>query len=152
METETLIEDWFKRNYKCMVNHFQRKTGKLEDAEDVVMEGVKRALMWKDSYNPKYDIDNWMYTIILNSFRDFRKQKLSSLSYEVDFYDEDEVYSVTQLEELIEYLPENYKEIGTLYIKGYRAKEIYRILDMKYRTVKEYCYRVRKILKENANK
>ena len=40
METETLIEDWFKRNYKCMVNHFQRKTGKLEDAEDVVMEGV----------------------------------------------------------------------------------------------------------------
>lgn len=152
METETLIEDWFKRNYKCMVNHFQRKTGKLEDAEDVVMEGVKRALMWKDSYNPKYDIDNWMYTIILNSFRDFRKQKLSSLSYEVDFYDEDEVYSVTQLEELIEYLPENYKEIGTLYIKGYRAKEIYRILDMKYRTVKEYCYRVRKLLKENANK
>ena len=152
METETLIEDWFKRNYKCMVNHFQRKTGKLEDAEDVVMEGVKRALMWKDSYNPKYDIDNWMYTIILNSFRDFRKQKLSSLSYEVDFYDEDEVYSVTQLEELIEYLPENYKEIGTLYIKGYRAKEIYRILDMKYRTVKEYCYRVRKLLKENVNK
>lgn len=152
METETLIEDWFKRNYKCMVNHFQKKTGKLEDAEDVVMEGVKRALMWKDSYNPKYDIDNWMYTIILNSFRDFRKQKLSSLSYEVDFYDEDEVYSVTQLEELIEYLPENYKEIGTLYIKGYRAKEIYRILDMKYRTVKEYCYRVRKLLKENANK
>ena len=152
METETLIEDWFKRNYKCMVNHFQRKTGKLEDAEDIVMEGVKRALMWKDSYNPKYDIDNWMYTIILNSFRDFRKQKLSSLSYEVDFYDEDEVYSVTQLEELIEYLPENYKEIGTLYIKGYRAKEIYRILDMKYRTVKEYCYRVRKLLKENANK
>ena len=152
METETLIEDWFKRNYKCIVNHFQRKTGKLEDAEDVVMEGVKRALMWKDSYNPKYDIDNWMYTIILNSFRDFRKQKLSSLSYEVDFYDEDEVYSVTQLEELIEYLPENYKEIGTLYIKGYRAKEIYRILDMKYRTVKEYCYRVRKLLKENANK
>ena len=152
METETLIEDWFKRNYKCMVNHFQKKTGKLEDAEDIVMEGVKRALMWKDSYNPKYDIDNWMYTIILNSFRDFRKQKLSSLSYEVDFYDEDEVYSVTQLEELIEYLPENYKEIGTLYIKGYRAKEIYRILDMKYRTVKEYCYRVRKLLKENANK
>lgn len=152
METETLIEDWFKRNYKCMVNHFQKKTGKLEDAEDVVMEGVKRALMWKDSYNPKYDIDNWMYTIILNSFRDFRKQKLSSLSYEVDFYDEDEVYSVTQLEELIEYLPENYKEIGILYIKGYRAKEIYRILDMKYRTVKEYCYRVRKLLKENANK
>ena len=152
METETLIEDWFKRNYKCMVNHFQRKTGKLEDAEDVVMEGVKRALMWKDSYNPKYDIDNWMYTIILNSFRDFRKQKLSSLSYEVDFYDEDEVNNVTQLEELIEYLPENYKEIGILYIKGYRAKEIYRILDMKYRTVKEYCYRVRKLLKENANK
>lgn len=150
--TETLIEDWFKRNYKCMVNHFQRKTGKLEDAEDVVMEGVKRALMWKGSYNPKYDIDNWMYTIILNSFRDFRRNSLSSLEFEVDFYNDDEVYNVTQLEELIEYLPENYKEIGVLYIKGYRAKEIYRILNLKYRTVKEYCYRIRKLLKETVNK
>ena len=150
--TETLIEDWFKRNYKCMVNHFQRKTGKLEDAEDVVMEGVKRALMWKGSYNPKYDIDNWMYTIILNSFRDFRRNSLSSLEFEVDFYNDDEVYNVTQLEELIEYLPEYYKEIGVLYIKGYRAKEIYRILNLKYRTVKEYCYRIRKLLKETVNK
>ena len=150
--TETLIEDLFKRNYKCMVNHFQRKTGKLEDAEDVVMEGVKRALMWKGSYNPKYDIDNWMYTIILNSFRDFRRNSLSSLEFEVDFYNDDEVYNVTQLEELIEYLPENYKEIGVLYIKGYRAKEIYRILNLKYRTVKEYCYRIRKLLKETVNK
>lgn len=135
-----------------MVNHFQRKTGKLEDAEDVVMEGVKRALMWKDSYNPKYDIDNWMYTIILNSFRDFRRNSLSSLEFEIDFYDDDEVYNVTQLEELIEYLPENYKDIGILYIKGYRAKEIYRILNLKYRTVKEYCYRIRKLLKETVNK
>ena len=148
METETLIEDWFKRNYKCMVNHFQRKTGKLEDAEDVVMEGVKRALMWKDSYHPKYDIDNWMYTIILNSFRDFRRNSLSSLEFDINIIENDEVYRVTQLGNLLDYIPDYLKEVGELYLKGYRAKEIYRMTNMTYGSVRVYCHKIRQILKE----
>ena len=148
METETLIEDWFKRNYKCMVNHFQRKTGKLEDAEDVVMEGVKSALMWKDSYNPKYDIDNWMYTIILNSFRDFRRNSLSSLEFDINITENDEVYRVTQLGNLLDYIPDYLKEVGELYLKGYRAKEIYRMTNMTYGSVRVYCHKIRQILKK----
>ena len=148
METETLIEDWFKRNYKCMVNHFQRKTGKLEDAEDVGMEGVKRALMWQDSYNPKYDIDNWMYTIILNSFRDFRRNSLSSLEFDINIIENDEVYRVTQLGNLLDYIPDYLKEVGELYLKGYRAKEIYRMTNMTYGSVRVYCHKIRQILKE----
>lgn len=148
METEILIEDWFKRNYKCMVNHFQRKTGKLEDAEDIVMEGVKRALMWKDSYNPKYDIDNWMYTIILNSFRDFRRNSLSSLEFDINIIENDEVYRVTQLGNLLDYIPDYLKEVGELYLKGYRAKEIYRMTNMTYGSVRVYCHKIRQILKE----
>lgn len=148
METETLIEDWFKRNYKCMVNHFQRKAGKLEDAEDIVMEGVKRALMWKDSYNPKYDIDNWMYTIILNSFRDFRRNSLSSLEFDINITENDEVYRVTQLGNLLDYIPDYLKEVGELYLKGYRAKEIYRMTNMTYGSVRVYCHKIRQILKE----
>ena len=29
METETLIEDWFKRNYKCFKSYFNRFLSKL---------------------------------------------------------------------------------------------------------------------------
>ena len=104
--------------------------------------------MWKDSYNPKYDIDNWMYTIILNSFRDFRRNSLSSLEFDINIIENDEVYRVTQLGNLIDYIPDYLKEVGELYLKGYRAKEIYRMTNMTYGSVRVYCHKIRQILKK----
>lgn len=69
---EDQIGEYFKEGYGGLVKRIARRCPNPQDAEDIVMEGFARALKYKDSYRPeKQEIGVWIFTIVLNAYRDF---------------------------------------------------------------------------------
>ena len=148
MDTKALIEKWYKENFDRMVKHFYRKTGNREDAEDIVQTGIERAIRWSASYNDRYEISTWLTQIILNSFKDWKRDRLSEKAVSMPDICECEEDYTSAIKDYVEHLPGKRRDVMELFLKGFKAVEIYRILNMPYITVRVWISQIRKQLRE----
>jgi len=69
-EAYKVIEDYYRKNFKRLVNISRGRAGSYHNAEDVVQEAFTRALKYHKSYNPAMTaFDAWFSRILDNSLR-----------------------------------------------------------------------------------
>lgn len=126
-------------------------------AEDAIQEACKRALMWHTSFDNTKTFDKWFNSILNNSLRDLlaeEKRGGTKIEYK-DWQDtriapEKKVSDIlTQVEEDIAQLPDDKREVATLYfLKGYTPREICKIVEMTNNSVRSFLKRYKQTLEE----
>jgi len=76
IEMYKLIEDFYRINFKRLVNKVRGRAGSYHNAEDVVQEAFTRSLKYYKSYNPAITpFDAWFSRILENSLRTHAKDR-----------------------------------------------------------------------------
>lgn len=154
--TESLGE-YYEKSYDTLVKRVSGKAGGPYNAEDVVQEAFSRALKYKGTFDKDRPMDNWFSRILQNSLKDFLQEQrnygMNMVSEEVDAPspispENGELCSHVR-EHIKKFIPENEKEILTLYyLKGYSLQDVARITDEKYRRVNYVVYKFDEELKK----
>ena len=76
-EVYKIISDYYKVNFKKLVNKTVGKTGSRHNAEDAVQEAFTRALTYWESFNPNGSFDMWFDKILGNSVRNLNSEARS---------------------------------------------------------------------------
>jgi len=75
-EVYKLIENFYRKNFKKLVNKTRGRVGSYHNAEDVVQEAFTRACKYHASYNPAItSFDAWFSRILENSLRTYAKER-----------------------------------------------------------------------------
>lgn len=126
-----------------------------QQAEDNLQDAFLMIFKSMPQYKNKGSFEGWMKRIVINTaLQKYRKQTVFEIIRE-DHYkepeieiDEDEV-SVDYLLEIIQQLPERYRQVFNLYVlDGFSHKEIAEIMNISTGTSKSNLARARVILKE----
>ncbi|MBN2416574.1 sigma-70 family RNA polymerase sigma factor [bacterium] len=161
---------WLLERYKNGIyNLIYQMIKNHEETRDLVQETFIKAFNSLDSYNDKYAFSTWLYKIAYNHSIDaIRKKKLKTLPLdrpislkEGDVKPQigDESQSPERnmllkekqqmLDNVIEWLPERYREAIILRHKEERSyEEISEILDIPIGTVKARIFRAREMIKK----
>ncbi|MCK5730892.1 MAG: RNA polymerase sigma factor [Draconibacterium sp.] len=140
-----------------------------ERADDLLQETFLKALTYRDKFRPDTNFKAWMYTIMKNTFiNDYRrnvktKKKFEGTSndYHLMFSKDkvypapDSFYSTKEINKNIDSLDKEYKVPFTMFLDGYKYKEIADKLELPLGTVKSRIFFTRKklvkSLKEYSN-
>lgn len=126
-----------------------------QQAEDNLQDAFLMIFKNMPQYRNKGSFEGWMKRIVINTaLQKYRKETVFEIIRE-DHYkepeieiDEDEV-SVDYLLEIIQQLPERYRQVFNLYVlDGFSHKEIAEIMNITTGTSKSNLARARVILKE----
>jgi len=139
--------------------------------DDVVQETYIRAYksLVKNKFKEEAKLSSWLYVIAKNeSIRMNKKLKREEerreryaekrIKYYANefFYNPDDEVSrnenIRKLKNAIFELPDKYKEVFSLYIKGYNEKQISELLSISRGTVKSRTHRGKEILSNMLNK
>jgi RNA polymerase sigma-70 factor (ECF subfamily) len=128
----------------------------LHHAEDLLLVGFLKVFTNLAKFKHEGSFEGWIRRIMVNTCISYlRKKNLVTLSDE-DFVFNDaateslENTSVTDIQKLIDALPEGYKMVFNLYaIEGFKHSEIASKLGISLSTSKTQLFRARKILQEN---
>jgi len=167
-ETDQFAE-LVRRYEKRIVNYIYRITHRYEDAHDLAQEVFVKIYMALDRYDPKYQFSTWIFRIAQNSAIDTVRKKtpIEESLTRVDPREGEErkrelpadvvsPYRALQnkemssaIEEAIEELPEDYRELIQLRHFGELSyEEIATMKKMPLGTVKNKLFRARNLLKE----
>jgi RNA polymerase sigma factor, sigma-70 family len=117
----------------------------LEDVEDVMIEGLFKAMTNIDSYSGAGSFEGWIRRIVINeALMHLRKQHNFSKTTEIERVqiEDTEILITHELEgqdilNLLNKLPTGYRTVFNLYvIEGYKHKEIAEILGISINTSK----------------
>jgi len=140
-----------------------------ERADDLLQETFLKALTYRDKFRPDTNFKAWMYTIMKNTFiNDYRRNVKTKKKFEGtsnDFhlmFSKDKVYpapdsfySTKEINKNIDSLDKEYKVPFTMFLEGYKYKEIANKLELPLGTVKSRIFFTRKklvkSLKEYSN-
>ena len=128
----------------------------LHHAEDLLLSGFLKVFTKLSTFKHEGSFEGWIRRIMVNTCISYlRKKNLVTVSDE-DFIFNDvateslENTSVTDIQKLIDSLPEGYKMVFNLYaIEGYKHSEIAIKLGVSESTSKTQLFRARKLLQEN---
>ena len=128
----------------------------LHHAEDLLLSGFLKVFTKLYTFKHEGSFEGWIRRIMVNTCISYlRKKNLVTVSDE-DFIFNDvateslENTSVTDIQKLIDSLPEGYKMVFNLYaIEGYKHSEIAIKLGVSESTSKTQLFRARKLLQEN---
>lgn len=144
-------------------------TTNSERADDLLQETFLKALTYRDKFRPDTNFKAWMYTIMKNTFiNDYRrsvktKKKFDGASndFHLIFSQDklhpapDSVYNTKEIHQNIDRLEKEYKVPFTMFLDGYKYKEIADKLELPLGTVKSRIFFTRKklvkSLKEYSN-
>ncbi|WP_238320906.1 RNA polymerase sigma factor [Neotamlana nanhaiensis] len=135
----------------------------LQHAESVMLDGFFKVFKNLSSFKDEGSFEGWMRKIMVRQSISFlRQQKKIEFSVEDmgvhDDYDNNinSNIEVSQIQELIDELPEGYKMVFVMYaIEGYKHHEISELLNISEGTSKSQLFKARKMLQEkikNINK
>lgn len=150
------IEEHYSIHFKRLVKKYAFLTGSLEGGEDVVQESYYRALKYASAYNHVSDFGSWFSRIIKNVLLQY-KAEARGRAYEefeeelVEGLEDNGYYKIflKQIFQDVEEYPEHVKEIVKLYFsKGFSAKDISQIVDIKSKTIEQILYRFKLKIKE----
>lgn len=166
------LEEFVSLFQKPLFNLAYRLCGNRDDAEDIAMEALVRALENLRFFKGESSLFTWLYRITVNIFYDNVKKK-RELSYdqirsdeedeeerEIDFADEETLENEVErrniqeiVQEEIAKLPAYYRTIIVLYdIEGFSYEEIGEMLQMPLGTIKSRLNRARQLLKRRLEK
>lgn len=154
------IEKCFREHWDEFIKKINRRCVNTADAEDVVAEAFKRAIQYRDSYNPeKQAMHVWIFTIVLNAYHDyisdlFRKGvSVPATDAYIESYERD-FEGIATLEQIL-------KEIGKLsdgptkdclsmyFVLGMTPKEIASVAPVNSKFVRNAVYRFKEYIQEN---
>lgn len=133
-------------------------TGNKEDAKDIAQEAFLKSYLYLKSYNPSYKFQNWLYKIILNVSRNFKRKQQRDMRLPDNLPDcatEEEISSLldNSLEHAVRILPRDYKEVIILrHFQDLTYSEISEMINIPIHIVKIRLFRARNKLKEILNK
>ncbi len=138
-------------------------TRDADDAKDLVQETLLKALLNKDKFKPGTNLKAWLYTIMRNTFIN-NYNKITKRSSNIDsteyfqYFNTDENYItvngatsdfvVTDINEAISRLNEEFRTPFMMYYIGYKYLEIAEKLNIPIGTVKNRIHIARKELKQ----
>ena len=144
-------------------------TTNSEKADDLLQETFLKALTYRDKFRPDTNFKAWMYTIMKNTFiNDYRRNAKTKKKFDGtngDFHlifsqdkvypAPDSLYSTKEINKNINELEKEYKVPFTMFLDGYKYKEIADKLELPLGTVKSRIFFTRKkltkSLKEYSN-
>ena len=145
------IEEYYKSNRNALVNYIYRKVGKYEDAEDILHNAFYRAMKWKHTRGES--MEKWMFSIIENCIKDFKKkEKGAEVDYVFDIQEEQDTLVIQDVDKYLDSIKKPLKkEVLRLYlVHNLKMVEIYRLMNIPYSTVKTIVTRFRKELKDKG--
>lgn len=129
-------------------NSYQQAEDNLQDGFMTIFDKIKQ-------YQDKGSFEGWMKRIMINTaLQKYRKQTVFDILNEDSLREpaleiDEEVYSVDYLLQIIQELPDRYRQVFNLYaLDGYSHKEIADMLEITTGTSKSNLARARIILKE----
>jgi len=149
-------KELYDRYREILFGITRRYVKRLEDAEDVFIEGLYKIYSKIDKYEGTGSFEGWMKRIVINeSLMYLRKNKNFNLSVETDNIQigvHPEVINRLQYNDvikLLDQLPTGYRTIFNLYVvEGYKHREIAELLAISINTSKSQLILAKKRLRE----
>lgn len=137
-------------------------TSDREDANDLLQETSLKALDNQDKFTPDTNFKGWMYTIMRNIFiNNYRKvlrdqtfldhsenSFFLNQSQESGFDDTEASYDLKEIHRIVSALPKEFRIPFTMYISGFKYREIADKLELPLGTVKSRIFFSRQKLQE----
>ena len=157
----------FTQNLLGMQTELHRFALKLtadrEDADDLLQETSLKALDNEDKYTPDTNFKGWMYTIMRNIFiNNYRKtvrdqtfvdhtDNLFHLSLPQDsgFESTEGNYDLKEIRKIVNMLPKEYRVPFSMYVSGFKYREIAERLGLPIGTVKSRIFFTRQRLQKD---
>ena len=157
----------FTQNLLGMQSELHRFAMKLtadkEEADDLLQETSLKALDNEDKYTPDTNFKGWMYTIMRNIFiNNYRKtvrdqtfvdqtENLFHLNLPQDsgFESTEGNYDLKEIRRIVNSLPKEYRVPFSMYISGFKYREIAERLGLPIGTVKSRIYFTRQRLQRD---
>ena len=157
----------FTQNLLGMQSELHRFAMKLtadkEEADDLLQETSLKALDNEDKYTPDTNFKGWMYTIMRNIFiNNYRKtvrdqtfvdqtENLYHLNLPQDsgFDSTEGNYDLKEIRRIVNSLPKEYRVPFSMYISGFKYREIADRLGLPIGTIKSRIYFTRQRLQRD---
>ncbi len=137
-------------------------TADSERADDLLQETFLKALMYRDKFTQNTNFKAWIYTIMKNTFiNDYRRKVKTKNTFEGSnnefhlMFTKDKVYpapdsfySSKEITKSIDSLEDEYRVPFTMFLEGYKYKEIAEELELPLGTVKSRIFFTRKKLEK----
>lgn len=137
-------------------------TSETESADDLLQETLLKALTYREKYKPETNFKAWMYTIMKNTFiNNYRRNirtRASVIDTKSDFHQfaskkemypsPDSFYNEKEIKNSINSLNDEYKIPFTMFLDGFKYKEIAEELSLPLGTVKSRIFFTRKKLEK----
>lgn len=138
-------------------------TSDSEKADDLLQETFLKALTYRDKFAQNTNFKAWIYTIMKNTFiNDYRRNVKTKNTFDGsnnDFHllfskdkvypGPDSFYSSKEINKTIDALEDEYKIPFTMFLDGYKYKEIAEELALPLGTVKSRIFFTRKKLEKS---
>ena len=138
-------------------------TADIEDANDLLQETSLKALDNEDKYTPDTNFKGWMYTIMRNIFiNNYRKtvrdqtfvdhtENLFHLNLPQDsgFESTEGNYDLKEIRKIVHSLPKEYRVPFSMYVSGFKYREIAEKLGLPIGTVKSRIFFTRQRLQKD---
>ena len=138
-------------------------TADIEDANDLLQETSLKALDNEDKYTPDTNFKGWMYTIMRNIFiNNYRKtvrdqtfvdhtENLFHLNLPQDsgFESTEGNYDLKEIRKIVHSLPKEYRVPFSMYVSGFKYREIAEKLGLPIGTVKSRIFFTRHRLQKD---
>ncbi len=138
----------------------QRYTRNTETAKDVLQEAFIKIFRYLPRYEPRGSFEGWLRKIVIScALQQLNKKRwkkeLSGLDNVPDMAVDPDIFrqmGANELIELIDTLPDGFREVFNLYvIEGYSHKEIGALLGITESTSRSQLTRARKLLQKKLN-
>jgi RNA polymerase sigma factor (sigma-70 family) len=135
-------------------------TSDSEKASDLLQETMLKALTHRDKFSPNTNFKAWVYTIMKNTFINEYRRKAKAKSSLIDpknnlhsfmgneYPSPESSYQSEEINKSISQLTEDYRIPFTMFLEGYKYKEIADELDLPLGTVKSRIFFTRKRLEK----
>ena len=138
-------------------------TADIEDANDLLQETSLKALDNEDKYTPDTNFKGWMYTIMRNIFiNNYRKtvrdqtfvdhtENLFHLNLPQDsgFESTEGNYDLKEIRKIVHSLPKEYRVPFSMFVSGFKYREIAEKLGLPIGTVKSRIFFTRQRLQKD---
>lgn len=137
-------------------------TADAEKADDLLQETLLKALTYRDKFTQNTNFKAWIYTIMKNTFiNDYRRNVKTRNTFDASnnefhlmftkdkvYPSPDSFYSSKEITKAINNLEDEYRIPFTMFLDGYKYKEIAEELELPLGTVKSRIFFTRKKLEK----
>ena len=138
-------------------------TADREEANDLLQETSLKALDNEEKFTPDTNFKGWMYTIMRNIFINNYRKALRDQTYvdqtDNQFYLNQNIdiegdstegsYDLKEMRRIVNALPKEYRIPFSMYVSGFKYREIAEKMDLPVGTIKSRLFLIRKRLQQD---